>query len=270
MPLDYQIAIPSYRRHEVCRARTIATLLRLKADPGRMTVYVADDTDFDAYSKELKGLGVTVAKGVPGLLNQRRHYNLQYPRQTRLINVDDDLYDLKAVTKSGDLVSYDGTLDEIAEHGFSTCESHGARLWGIAAFENGFYMKRSTSTGLRYICGIFHGSYAGDSVMCGPDRPLASSGEDFETTLRSFKKYGVVVRLDWLCPKTKYFAEGGMREELGGSNELRQVEHTRELKHIAARHHGLASCYKKSGGVVNLRLKTLPVTRVPVPESLLP
>ena len=270
MPFDYQIAIPSYRRHEVCRTRTIATLLRLKADPKKITVYVADEQDHSAYSRELGKLGVSVKRGVPGLIHQRRHYNLQYPKNTRLLNVDDDLYDLKAVTKSGDLVSYDGTLDAVAEHGFSLCESYGARLWGIAAFENGFYMKRSTSTGLRYVCGIFHGSYAGDSVMCGTDRPLVSSGEDFETTIRSFKKYGVVVRLDWLCPKTKYFAEGGMREELGGSNELRQTEHSRELKQISIRHAGIASCYKKAGGVVNLLLKTLPVSRVAVPESLLP
>ena len=106
--------------------------------------------------------------------------------------------------------------------------------------------------------------------MLGDDRPLVSSGEDFETTLRSFKKYGVVIRLDWLCPKTKYFAPGGMQAELGGSDELRQIEHSKELKNIADRHAGLASCYTKSNGVVNIRLKTVGVTKIEVPKKLLP
>lgn len=267
--MDYRIAIPSYRRPVVCRERTIATLSRLGAAPDRMTVYVADKSDEADYKKALSGTGVSVAVGVPGLLAQRRFYNTMYPKGTRLLNVDDDLYELKTVTKKGDLVAYPGKLDDIVAHGFTTCESHGARLWGISAFENGFYMKRSTSAGLRYVCGIFHGSYAGDSVLCGADRAVVSSGEDFETTLRSFKKYGVVVRLDWLCPKTKYFAEGGMREELGGTDERRQADHEKELRQIEKRHAGLASCYKKAGDVVNIRLKTLPVVRVAVPESLL-
>lgn len=267
--IEYQIAIPSYRRPQVCRERTVATLLRLGASPANMNVYVADKSDEADYRKALSETGVRVRLGVPGLLAQRRFYNTQYPKNTRLLNVDDDLYDLKTVTKDGELVSYQGSIDAVAEHGFSTCESHGARLWGISAFENGFYMKRSTSAGLRYVCGIFHGSYAGDSVLCGDDRPIFSSGEDFETTLRSFKKYGVVVRLDWLCPKTKYFAEGGMREELGGTDERRRVDHEKELKQIEKRHAGLASCYKKAGDVVNIRLKTLPVVRVPVPKTLL-
>jgi hypothetical protein len=263
-----QYAIPSYRRADVCASRTVATLRRLGVDDSQMTIFVADDADSASYASAISG--VRIVKGVPGLIHQRRFYNGYYPKGERIVNADDDLYDLKFVTKSGKLKQYDGKMNDVADYAFKLCESCGAKLWGISAVENGFYMDRSTSAGLRYICGILHGSYADDPVMSGNDRPLMSSGEDFETTLRSFRRYGVVVRLDWLCPRTKYFAPGGMQAELGGRDELRQAEHTKELKAIANRHAGMCSVYEKSGGVTNLRLKTMKSVKYTVPLALLP
>jgi hypothetical protein len=233
-----------------------------------MTIFVADKEDESVYSAAIKGIKIVI--GEKGLINQRRFYNGYYKKGQPIVNADDDLYDLKYVNASGKLKQYEGSIAEVAEYAFGIAESCGAKLWGISAVENGFYMERRTSSGLRYICGIFHGSYAGDPVMSGNDRPLVSSGEDFETTLRSFKRYGVVVRLDWLCPKTKYFAPGGMQAELGGSSELRNIEHEKELKEIANRHAGLCSTYVKSGNVTNLRLKTMKSVKYTVPVNLLP
>ncbi len=263
-----QYAIPSYRRADICSQKTVATLRRLGVSDSQMTIFVADKQDAGAYSSAIKGIEIVVGK--PGLIHQRRFYNSYFAAGTKIVNADDDLYDLKYVGKDGKLHQYEGDLNEVAEYAFNLCDSCGARLWGISAVENGFYMKRFTTAGLRYVCGIFHGSYAGDPVMLGNDRPLVSSGEDFETTLRSFKRYGVVIRLDWLCPRTKYFAPGGMQAELGGKDELRQIEHTKELIAIAGRHQGLCSTYDKAGGVTNLRLKTMKSVNYAVPSSILP
>lgn len=232
-----------------------------------MAVFVADEDDAREYGKLIKGIEIVVGK--KGLIHQRRFYNSYFEAGTKIVNADDDIYDLKYLASNGKLKSFEGNLNSVAEYAFELCNSCGAKLWGISAVENGFYMSRSASAGLRYICGIFHGSYAGDSVVCGDDRPMVSSGEDFETTLRSFRKYGVVVRFDWLCPTTKYFAAGGIQAELGGSKELRNIEHEKELKRIAERHSGLCSTYVKSKGVTNLRLKTMPSIKYPVPKHLL-
>ncbi len=88
---------------------------------------------------------------------------------------------------------------------------------------NGMFLKPTITVGLRYICGIFHGTFAGDPAMCGDDRPRQSSGEDFELTLRSFKRYKGVVRIDGYCPKTKYFAEGGIQAELVARTNVRKT-----------------------------------------------
>lgn len=266
--MDYYIAIPSYRRHEVCKERTLTTLDRLGIPKERIKVFVADEQDEKQYKKIISD--VEIIRGVPGLINQRRFYNTHFDAGTKLLNVDDDLYDLRFVNTAGKVVQYEKPLDRVIEYAFKTCEQTGARLWGISANDNGFYMNRHTSSGLRYICGIFHGSFAGDPALCGKDHPLQSSGEDFELTLRSFKRYGVVIRLDWLCPKTKYFAPGGMQEELGGSTEARAENHHKELANIAKRHAGFASLYKKKGGVVNIKLKVVPSQKFSVSKSLLP
>ena len=262
-----QYAIASYKRAQTCSQRTVATLKRLGVKDEQMTIFVADTGEEAEYRSVIAGIKIVV--GQPGLIHQRRFYNGYYPAGEPIVNADDDIYDLKFLAKTGKLKSFEGDLNEVAEYAFSISKSCGAKLWGISAVENGFYMSRSTSAGLRYICGILHGSFAGDSTMCGEDRPLVSSGEDFETTLRSFRKYGSVVRLDWLCPRTKYFAPGGMQEELGGKDS-RKAEHERQLKSIASRHAGLCSVYEKNGGVTNIRLKTLKSVKYKVPDDMLP
>jgi hypothetical protein len=260
--LDYQIAIPSYKRAEICRDKTLATLVRHKADPERITVFVANEEEYAEYTKVLPS-NIKIVVGVPKLWPQRHWYNTQhYPKGTRILNLDDDISAFKMLAKDK-LAEYDGTIDDLARLGFSTCEEHGARLWGIGAVENAFYMADTITVGLRYICGIVHGSYAGDTSVTNPKRSQKSSGEDFETTLRAFVDYGAVVRIDYLCPSTKYFAQGGIDAELKDSGQPdRQVDHTETLKDIVARFPDLASLKTKANGVVNIRLK--PITYVKI------
>lgn len=262
--MNYAVAIPSYKRHEGLVKNTLATLLRMKVSPDKIHVFVADKKEKEVYDAALKGSGVRVLKGVPGLFAQRQFYNRYFKKGTPLLNVDDDLFELMALNTKGKLSPCQAPMDDIVEYAFECCKSMGSKLWGISAVENHFYMDNETVAGLRYICGILHGSYAGDEVILGKDRPVVSSGEDFETTLRSFRAYGSVVRLNWLCPKTKYFAPGGMQHELGGQ-EQRNKDHSKELANIAKRHAGLCSLYQKNGGVTNLKLKALRASKLDVP-----
>tara|TARA_R100000951_G_scaffold109052_1_gene105769 strand:- start:1627 stop:2427 length:801 start_codon:yes stop_codon:yes gene_type:complete len=265
--MKIQIAIPSYRRPAVCKARTVETLVKLGCKKDDMTIFVANEAEKEAYEKH--GIGVELVVGVEGLINQRIWYNHYFDSGTPILNCDDDVYDLQSVDVNGNLVSYTHGLDAVVEHAIEVCNATKMRLWGICPYANGFYMQPYTTVGLKYICGIFHGSFAGDPVLCGKDRVRVSSGEDFETTIRSYKSHGGVVRLDWLCPVTKYFAAGGMQEELGGSNEARQVEHEKELIAISERHKGFATLYKKAGGVTNLKLKRMKSLKIPAPIELL-
>ena len=199
-----------------------------------------------------------VVLGEPGIGRQRIFINKHYAAGTRILSLDDDIYSLLIVGKDKKLSLCDWSIDRIAFKGFSTCEKVKAKIWGINPVENGFFMDRTTSIGLRYICANFFGSYAGDPVWVAEDRLDFSSGEDFESTLRSFAKYKGVVRLDGICPKTKYFAQGGICAEIGGE-EKRKIDHHRHLMEIASRFPHLCKTYKKSDGTTNIKLK--PITR---------
>jgi len=256
--LDYQIAIPSYKRPTRLMTETLSTLNRIAANLDNITVFVANKAEKRIYDTALDAAGFSVPTVVsgPGLINSRIWYNLNhYTEGTRILNLDDDIAGLY-IKNNNALKPYTAPLERLVSKGFQVCENSKARLWGINPVANGMFLKPSITIGLRYICGIFHGSYAGDPALCGADRVRQSSGEDFETTLRSFKLYKGVVRIDGYAPKTKYFAEGGIMAELGGKKQ-RELDHERQLAEIVARFPAYSKLYTKAGDTPNIKLKTV-------------
>lgn len=253
---SYQIAIPSYKRSKICADATITTLIRYGMDLRRVTVWVANDEEKADYSAVLPS-EVSIKVAMLGKVNAQRYYHSQYPKGTPLLNLDDDLYDIHQ--KIGEkLEPLSVPLDDVVRTGFAVAEKVGAKLWGINAVANGFFLSDSITVGLRYICGNIYGNYAGDEAILGNRVTDGSSGDDYETTLRSFILNGSVVRLDYLCPITKYFAPGGIDAELKTSGITdRQIDHKAALEKIAEAYPDLAKTYIKSGGITNLRLKTI-------------
>lgn len=259
--IDYQIAIPSYDRAEVCQTKTLATLREMGVDADRVTVFVADEAEKEIYDQQFNGDWRTVVAEL-GIFKARRFINAHYAEGTRILSIDDDMKGF--IEKRGKSTQpYLGTITDLAQEGFAHCEAAAGKLWGIHPTENGFFMKDYTVVGLRYIGAGMFGSYAGDPVFLGR-RPQQSSGEDFETSLRSFLMYGKVVRLEYLGWSTANFAKGGIDSELQtyGITD-RANDHTRALIDIASRFPELAKTYKKSGNVTNLRLKSITLAKIP-------
>jgi hypothetical protein len=261
--MEYQIVIPSYKRSELLKSKTIALLEYHKVDKEKITVFVANEEEASIYRQALPDYKIVIA--VKGLLDARVFYNNYFPKDTRLVNLDDDLGELKQRNSADKLEPYTGSFDDLIKLGFSTCEKVGARLWGINPVSNGFFMGDHITVGLRYICGNFHGSYAGDPALTDPNRAnKESSGEDFETTLRSFVRYGSVVRIEYICATTKYFASGGIDAELKDNGiPDRQTDHKAKLYDITARFPDLASIRIKAGDITNIRLKSITYHKIP-------
>jgi len=256
--MEYQIAIPSYRRATLLKHQTIACLERFNIDSERVTIFVASQEEYEDYQEVFKNK-YKIVVGVLGKVNQQRFYHSYYPKGTPLLNLDDDTVTLLQRTQEGKLEDFNGSIDELVETGFSICKQEGAKMWGINPVENGFFMSDFVTVGLRYICGNFYGNFAGDPAIMGADRIYTqSSGDDFETTLRSFIQNGSVVRFEYICPKTKYFAPGGIDAELKEHGiQNRQSEHSVALADIVARYPELSTLTKKAGGVTNIRLKPI-------------
>jgi len=256
--VDYQIVIPSFKRSELLIKGTLSTLKRHEVDLERVTVWTASDAETKTYESALSkaGVSVKVVQGLPGLCRQRVLISKHYPKGTPILSLDDDVFSLHTIDKNKRLKPFEGCLSRLVEKGFSLCEKTGAQLWGINPVMNGFFMDHTISIGLRYICGIFFGSFAGDPVWTGEDRKHLSSGEDFENTLRSFKRYKGVIRFDGVCVKTKYFAPGGIEAELGGRDK-RASDHEQQLRRIASEHPKLSKIYRKADGTPNIKLRPI-------------
>ena len=259
MSYDYRIAIPSYARPEAIKDKTLHMLDQMSVDRDRILVVCATPEEKECYDASLRnGWRTEVAE--LGLVNAREWYHRYFPEGTRIISIDDDIDGL--YQKDGvKLVPYAGSIDDLAEDGFSQCEAAGAMLWGIYPVLNGMFMNDQTVVGLRFICGAFFGSYAGDYVFQGRQN---SNGEDWESTLLSFKGYGKVVRLEYVTFKTRMWqgADGGMSQEQGGL-ENRMQAHEVSLKGIATRYPQFVSTYRKAGNILNLRLKSIDLAKIP-------
>jgi hypothetical protein len=253
--MEYEIAIPSYRRAELLQKATLATLERLKVDPRRITIWVANEAEESDYRAVL-GDKYKIAIGVLGLVQQRRFYHQQYARDTRLVEICDDVFDIK-IASGKSLLPYEETLDKVVEIAFGVCDKAGARMWGINPVSNPFFMDNTISIGLRLIYGTFFGSYAGDPVFVENRISESSSAEDFENSLKSFVTYGSVVRIDNLTPISKLFTTpGGILSMLAEtSGNTRMQEHEIHLNQIVATYSDLATLYRKAGNVLNIRLK---------------
>jgi len=259
MSLDYRIAIPSYGRPEAIKAKTLLMLDQMDVDRDRILVVCATHEEKESYDAALRNDWRTEVARL-GLANAREWYHRHLPKGTRIISIDDDIEGL--YQKDGvKLAPYQGTIDDLAEDGFSQCEAAGAGLWGVYPVLNGMFMNDQTVVGLRFICGAFFGSYAGDPVFQSRHSP---NGEDWDSTLLSFARYRKVVRLEYVTFKTRMWqgADGGMSQEQGGL-ENRMKQHEASLKDIASRYPQLVSTYRKAGNILNLRLKRIDLAKIP-------
>lgn len=253
--MKYQVVVPSYQRAEICRDQTLASLARLGVDKSRIHIFVANEEQEELY-RSVIGDDYPIIVGVRGISSQRKFYHNWFSEHERLISIDDDMAELLELG-DGKLIPTLYTLDEIAEMGFGIAEKENARLWGINPTMNHFFLKNHISVGLRYICANFMGSYAKDWIFIDPKRRMTNTGEDHHSTLRGFTRYGAVVRLEFLCPKTKYFAKGGIDACVTEDGQTRAQRHAEELSWVQSQFPDISSIQIKAGGVVNLRLKPI-------------
>lgn len=259
--MHYEIPIPSYNRVETLLKATLPMLERYDCDPSRVTIFVANEEQYKLY-REAVPKKYKIVTAVLGLLEVKKFYHAHYPKGTRLFNVQDDIYDLKQKNDLA-LEPYQGTLDNLVELGFSTAEKVGAEMWGLNPTGNAMFMHDHLSIGLRFIYGAIYGDYAGNPSVVGQRILDAPSGEDWENTISAYLRTGALSRIEWVTPISRLFAKGGMADYLADRNDTRDNDHENHLRTIAAHYPDLVSTYRKAGNVLNLRLKTLPSTKIP-------
>lgn len=262
--IEYQIAIPSYKRSQTVQNKTLKVLEQHDIPPERVTIFVANDEEHEIYHNALNGhpYGSSIVVGVPTIGAQRNFIEKYYPEGTRLMMFDDDIEEVQRRKDEKTLVPIDDLYTEIIEQGFSKCEEVGAKTFGIYAASNAYFMKERVYTKLCYIIASMFG------VIVEHDDYLAretNHGEDYEYSLRQYVKNGVLCRLDNYTVKSNYY------KEEGGLQTIRTKEYVYEsIDKIANMFPDLCTMYiRKSTGNAELRLRDTTGGRYQKAESTL-
>lgn len=244
-----KIAIPSYKRDQTVKNKTLKTLEEYNVPPELVTVFVADQEEYDRYRKTLADTRwKNIEIGKPGLSKVRNHIRMFYPEGTNLVNLDDDLMQILHRVDEKTLKPVPDLMKDVFQRGFDLLQEHDSKLWGIYAASNPFFMKKDASVGLYYIIGSCWGHivrHDSDLLLTLEDK------EDFERTLQYYVKDGKVLRLDNITVKSLYYTEpGGMQVERTSDRILKSAEY------LAKKYPGLCSMYiRKTTGHAELRLR---------------
>jgi len=247
--IDYEIAIPSYKRPETIKKKTLKVLESYNIDPNRITVFVANEEEYDAYSKSLATTPIKrIVIGVPTIGAQRNFIEKFYPEGTRLMMFDDDIEEVQKKISEQKLGRVDNLEEEVILKGFSECEKVGAKTFGIYAASNAYFMKDRIYTELCYIIASMFGVIVEHSDDLAR---VTNHGEDYEYSIRQYIKNGAVVRLDNYTVKSNYYKEDG------GLQTIRTKEYVHEsIKKIAEMYPDFCTMYiRETTGMAELRLK---------------
>jgi hypothetical protein len=248
---DYIIAIPSYKRAETLRDKTLTTLKEHRIPAERIHVFVATPEEKDRYAKTLEaGTYGKLIVAIPGMAAVRNFITGYYPVGQRIVNIDDDIKGFLEFSETARRHEMPlRNLDGFIKRAFAQSQKTGFRLWGIYPVPNGFFMRAGEpSTDLKYIIGAFWGiTNPGLDVL----KVTIDDKEDYLRSLIMYVADGGVLRFRDIAPKTAYYKEaGGMQEE----RTMNRVTKSAEALHKAFPDLTKLNATKKSG-FLELRLR---------------
>lgn len=232
--MDYVVAICSYKREGLIQEKTLHTIRSAGIDPERTYIFVADEEQKGIYERAIPSFHfkqIVVAR--PGLSHARNFVLDHFALGQRIVFLDDDISAFKILQSNGALAEPAGEdLDTAFQRGFSEAEKARATLWGVAPVPNGFFMRLTISTDLKFCVGPCFGMInpGATTHLRGIELPPYSEKEDYIRTLMCWDRDRAVVRLNWLSVKTAYYKQSG-----GISTEGRLEREQAVVKYIKER-----------------------------------
>ena len=249
---DYVIAIPSYKRVETLRDKTLTLLQKYKIDPKKIYIFVANKDEEKEYKGGLPKYYHKIVVGKPGIKNIRNFMPKYFPEGKKIFYMDDDCYSLhecviktknksKSKTKSNKSLKKSKSkkkskssislkrdksnqklrplknLDEFIKTGFHDLSISGMNLFGIYPVDNAFFMRPTDNRGKSHLTNrityiIGYCAGAINTRVC--EIRTVDDKEDFERSIKYYLHDGGVLRYNNITAKTRCYKEpGGMQEE---------------------------------------------------------
>jgi hypothetical protein len=208
---DWIIAIPSYKRADTLRDKTLALLKEQRIPRDKIHVFVANKEEAATYKATLDPSTyghLHIAE--PGMAAVRNYITRFFPVGKQIFNMDDDIrgfIEYSSGARRNERPLRD--LSAAITAGFAEAKRTGYRLFGFYPVANGYFMKPGATHDLRYVIGAVWG-------IVNPGKILTVTIDDKEDYLRSVIMYvldGGVIRYNNIAPQSAYYKEpGGMQE----------------------------------------------------------
>ena len=244
--MDYKIAIPSYKRPETIKQKTLRILNEHNIDKNKITIFVADTQEEAEYKQSLQDQ-YKIVVGVPTIGKQRNFIEKYYNEGTQLMMFDDDL-DAICKKNKKELIDIQDLEQDFIYKGFDLCKQYNVNIFGLYAAANPYFMKNRIYTKLCYIPGGVFGIVVNHDPFL---ERVTNHGEDYEYSIRQYIKNKALIRFDYLTIKSKFF------KEAGGLQTIRTKEYIyNSIYQIYSMFPQYCKMYiRKSTGNAELRLK---------------
>lgn len=207
--MDYRIAIPSYKRADIIQKKTLKYLQKCNIPHTIIDIFVANKNEYEEYKKSIpNNLYNNIIITEVGLDKARKGIRDYYPAGANVFHLDDDIECLQLL-RNKELIEIT-ELDKYIKFGFKLMRKERTKLCGIYAVQNHFFMDNSYSKGLYFCVGSCYWQINDKDPYLDL---ICDEKEDYQRTIKSYIKYGSVLRFNNITAKTDYYiTKGGMQE----------------------------------------------------------
>lgn len=265
---SYIVVIPTYKRYEGVTKRTLATLKRHGIQKKRVYLFVATEEEKKAYEANVpKSLYGHIVVGVPGLRDQRNFITKYFPEGTNIVEFDDDVEEIYQMVpgkeKKDNKIVPIKNLHSLFVDAFRRLKKEKLGLWGIYPVDNPYFMQDKVTTDLRFAVGPMWGK------VNSHDETLQlelMEKEDVERTLKSYRKYGGVLRYNNVTMLTNFYTtEGGYQaEKRNQKKDSRRIQAKQNAMWLHSQFPNCTTMFIRPSGHPEVRLRGPRVENPPV------
>jgi len=212
----YKLIIPTYKRAETLKNKTMAYLKKTNINAKNIFIYVANKEEKELYENTIdKNSYAEIIIGKRGLPQQRNFIQKTHKIGENLFMLDDDLKSIKMKVNDKVLTEIND-LDSFINFAFDICNKNKTRYFGTYPVDNPYFMKNVITFDLRYIVANISGTVNNHDIFrdegeeCEARKNFTAGKESHEMTIKYFLADKSIARFNYIAPTSTYWGgEGG-------------------------------------------------------------
>ena len=208
----YKIVIPSYKRSNIIKKKTLNLLDKHNIDKSNIYIFV-ESGELDLYKQELPEYNILV--GGNGISAQRESISDYFNENEKIVSFDDDVSE---IYENGKILE---NLDNFLKDTFELLIENNLTLAGVYPINNQFFCKNTITTDLKFCIGQMK-MFINKKHL---ERREFNLLEDYENTIKHYIFSGGVMRYNYITLKANYNSgSGGLSEYRNETRKKNEVK----------------------------------------------